>query len=49
VDRTFASMRVNPKAIMVALGLYRTTMTIHYRELPREPEVIIGDLVKDGL
>jgi hypothetical protein len=29
--------------------VYRITMTIHYRDLPPEPEVIIGDAVKDGL
>jgi len=29
--------------------VYRITMTVHYRELPPEPEVIIGDLVKGGL
>jgi hypothetical protein len=27
--------------------LYRITMTIRYRDLPPEPEVIIGDAVKD--
>ena len=29
--------------------LYRITMTVHYRDLPPEPEVIIGDAVKDGV
>jgi hypothetical protein len=30
-------------------NVYRITMTVEYRDLPPEPEVIIGDAVKDGL